>query len=96
MIDLALSHAGNSATPGLADEVARLLAAPSGIVVAGELQSAADAAAARQISAALGWPLVADILSGKHAISKRVAHSRTGFLGIQGSCCRDCRGLDAS
>lgn len=81
--------AGNGGTPGLADEVARLLAAPSGIVVAGELQSAADAAAARHISAALGWPLVADILSGKRAMIMQGHSLQGGFSTMQGPCCCD-------
>jgi len=41
-----------------------LAAARRGIIVVGQMTCAEDAAAAMKIAEALGWPLVADVLSG--------------------------------
>lgn len=50
-----------------------------GLLVVGELQGGEQAAAARRIGAALGWPLVADVLSGeRHTLSAN--HSRLSYL----------------
>lgn len=48
--------------------LALLRSARRGLVVAGELASPEDAVAARRIGAALGWPVVTDVLSGEPAM----------------------------
>lgn len=45
-------------------EIVRLIAC-RGLVVVGELQGGQQAAAAARIGTALGWPIVADVLSGE-------------------------------
>jgi len=42
-----------------------LAGARRGLLVLGELPTPADAAAALRVAAALGWPIAADVLSGK-------------------------------
>lgn len=56
--------AAGGAAPALTAVVATLRRAACGVVVAGQLDSSADRLAARAIAAALGWPIVADVLSG--------------------------------
>ncbi|KAK9837268.1 hypothetical protein WJX81_002656 [Elliptochloris bilobata] len=57
---------GNGATFGgeLGEALACLASARRGLLVLGELPSAADAAAALRVARALGWPVAADVLSG--------------------------------
>ncbi len=50
-----------------------------GLVVVGELQGGEQAAAARRIGAALGWPVAADVLSGEHH-TLSANHSRLSYL----------------
>lgn len=42
-----------------------MAAAQKGLIVVGQMTRAEDAAAALKIAEALGWPLVADVLSGE-------------------------------
>lgn len=44
-----------------------IAAARRGIIVVGQMTHAEDAAAALKIAQALGWPLVADVLSGENS-----------------------------
>jgi 2-succinyl-5-enolpyruvyl-6-hydroxy-3-cyclohexene-1-carboxylate synthase len=56
---------GQDDNEGHADDVRR------GLLVVGELQDSQQAAAAARIGAALGWPVVADVLSGELIIFKK-------------------------
>ncbi len=51
-------------SPGLTDLIATLRSAERGLLVVAELTSPEDVMAALNISKALGWPVVADALSG--------------------------------
>jgi 2-succinyl-5-enolpyruvyl-6-hydroxy-3-cyclohexene-1-carboxylate synthase len=46
-----------------------IAAARRGIIVVGQMIRAQDAAAALKIAQALGWPLVADVLSGENSVA---------------------------
>lgn len=52
-------------TPGLAQLLSTLGCAQRGLLVVAELTTAEDAVAALAISKSLGWPIVADALSGE-------------------------------
>ena len=51
-------------SPGMADLIATLRSAERGLLVVAELTSSEDVMAALNISKVLGWPVVADALSG--------------------------------
>ncbi len=51
-------------SPGMTDLIATLRSAERGLLVVAELISPEDVMAALNISQALGWPVVADALSG--------------------------------
>ena len=54
----------HSSDTAMAELLTALAAEERGLVVAGELKDPRDCLAAMQIAHALGWPLVADVLSG--------------------------------
>lgn len=58
------SHMRDDA-PGLTQLLSTLGAAQRGLVVVAELTTAEDVAAALTVSKSLGWPIVADALSGE-------------------------------
>ena len=72
---------GNSrmlpASPAMSDLLATLGSAQRGLLVVAELTTAEDVTAALTVSKVLGWPLVADALSG-----------RLLFLWSANFCCR--------
>ena len=51
-------------SPGMTDLIATLRSAERGLLVVAELTSPEDVMAALNMSKALGWPVVADALSG--------------------------------
>lgn len=66
------------ASPAMSDLLATLGSAQRGLLVVAELTTAEDVTAALTVSKVLGWPLVADALSGKLL-----------FLWSADLCCRN-------
>ena len=54
-------------SPGMVDVLSTLGSAQRGLLIVAELTTAEDVIAALTISKALGWPIVADALSGMSA-----------------------------
>lgn len=69
------SGASGAGSAELAGVLQLLLSARRGLLVVGEQPSAAGAAAAAALSALLGWPLAADVLSGLRVGAAAVASS---------------------